>query len=72
MLLWFINVLIKNSGSDAATLVNKSAANYKIKQNQQLAEEFDKLIIRKFFLKKELFIPHLKIIFGVLILVMYN
>ena len=42
----------KNSGSDAATLVNKSAANYKIKQNQQLAEEFDKLIIRKFFLKK--------------------
>ena len=31
-----------------ATLANKSAANNKIKQNQQLAEELHKLIINKF------------------------
>ena len=30
----------KTSGSGVATLANKSTANNKIKQNQQLAEEF--------------------------------
>ena len=38
----------KPSGSGVATLRNKFAANNKIKQNQQLAEELHKLIIRKF------------------------
>ena len=49
LLLWFIIFLIKKaSGSGVATLANKFAANNKIKQNQQLAEELHKQIIRKF------------------------
>ena len=36
------------SGSGVATLANKSAANDKIKQNQQLAEELHKPVIKKF------------------------
>ena len=42
-----------------------SGANNDIEQNQQLAEELHKPIIRN--LKKEEFILHLKTIFGVLI-----
>ena len=42
-----------------------SSANNKIKQNQQLAEELHKPIIKKF--KKEEFILHSKTISGVLI-----
>ena len=41
-----------------------SAVNNEIKQNQQLADELQKLIIKKF---KTEFILHLKTIFGVLI-----
>ena len=37
----------KTSGSGVTTLANKFAANNKIKQNQQLAEELHKPIIRK-------------------------
>ena len=36
------------SGSGVAALTNKSAANNKLKQNQQLAEELHKPIIKKF------------------------
>ena len=42
-----------------------SGINNEITQNQQLAEELHKQIIRK--LKKKEFIQHLKTIFGVLI-----
>ena len=42
-----------------------SGVNNEIKQNEQLAEELHKPIIKK--LKKEEFILHLKTIFGVLI-----
>ena len=37
----------KPSGSGVTMLANKSAANNKIKQNQQLAEKVHKLTIRK-------------------------
>ena len=47
-------------GSGVATLTNKS-----VSQNQQLAEELHKPIIRKF--KKEKCTRHLKTIYGVLI-----
>ena len=47
-------------GSGVTTLTNKSAS-----QNQQLAEELHKPIIKKF--KKEKCTPHLKNIYGVLI-----
>ena len=47
-----------------------SGVNNEIKQNKQLTEEVHKPIIRKF--KKEEFILHLKTIFGVLILQVYN
>ena len=37
----------KTSGSGVATLANRSTANNKIKQNQQLAEELHQTIIKK-------------------------
>ena len=50
----------KSKGSGAKHINTKLTP-----QNQQLAEELDKLIIKK--LKKERYTQHLKIIFGVLI-----
>ena len=52
----------KTKGSGATTLENKSAIK-SIPQNEQLAEELHKPIIKK-FKKKEKFIQHLKTIFG--------
>ena len=57
LLLWFINILIKNTSG--------SGIKNETKQNQQLAEELYKQINKKF--KKEEFILHLKTIFGVFI-----
>ena len=54
----------KTKGSGVTTLANKSAIK-SIPQNEQLAEELHKPIIRKF--KKERCIQHSKRIFGVLI-----
>ena len=49
LLLWFINFLIKSlKVVGVTTLANKSALNYEIKQNEQLAKELHKPIIRKF------------------------
>ena len=49
LLLWLINILIKKrTDSGIATFANKSAIKDKITQNQQLAEELHKPIIRKF------------------------
>ena len=52
-------------GGGATILANKSVIKNQITQNQQLAEELHKPIIRK--LKKEQLIPHLMTITGVLI-----
>ena len=54
----------KTKGSGVTTLANKSAIK-SIPQNEQLAEELHKPIIRK--CKKEKYIQHLKTIFLVLI-----
>ena len=56
MLLWFINFLIKNppvadkstAKSSSAMLANEVAFKSAIKQNDQLAEEFHKPIIKRF------------------------
>ena len=70
LLIWFINFLRKSP-----SLTDKSAKggsfNNKIKQNQQLANELHKTIIKE-FKKKEEFILHLKTIFGVLIQLICN
>ena len=57
LLLWFITFFYKKTSG--------SGVNNEIKQNEQLAEELHKPIIKK--LKKEEFILYLKTIFGVLI-----
>ena len=57
LLLWFIIFFCKKTSG--------SGVNNEIKQNEQLAEELHKPIIKK--LKKEEFILSLKTIFGVLI-----
>ena len=57
LLLWFIIFFYKKTSG--------SGANNEIKQNEQLAAELHKPIIKK--LKKEEFILYLKTIFGVLI-----
>ena len=50
LLLWLINILIKKrTDSGIATFANKSAIKNKITQNQQLAEELHKPIIKKIF-----------------------
>ena len=54
----------KSKGTGVVTFSNKSAIK-SMPQNQQLAEELHKLIIRKFY--KEECIQHLTTIFGVLI-----
>ena len=54
----------KTAGSGLTRLANKSAIK-SIPQNEQLAEELRKPIIRKF--KKKKYIQHLQTIFGVLI-----
>ena len=46
-LLWFINFLIKKTKDSGITLANKSAIK-SIPQNEKLAEELHKPIIRKF------------------------
>ena len=48
----------KSAGGGVTTFANKSAIKNQIKQNQKLAEELHKPIIRK--LKKRQFIPHLR------------
>ena len=49
LLLWFINFFDKKSpGSGGTTLANKYAFNNESKQNEWLAEELHKPIIRKF------------------------
>ena len=54
----------KTAGSGVTTLANKSAIK-SMPQNEQLAEELHKPIIKKF--KKKKCIQHSKTIFGVLI-----
>ena len=54
----------KTAGSGVTTLANKSAIK-SMPQNEQLAEELHKHIIKKFRKKKS--IQHSKAIFGVLI-----
>ena len=50
LLLWFINFFDKKSpGSGVTTLANKYAFNNDSKQNEWLAEELHKPIIRKFW-----------------------
>ena len=56
LLLWFISFLIKNKSS---------GVNNDINENEELAQELHKPIIKKF--KKKKFIPHLKTIFGMMI-----
>ena len=49
LLLWFINFFDEKSpGSGVTTLANKYAFNNESKQNEWLAEELQKPIIRKF------------------------
>ena len=55
---------------ETTSLADKSGVNNKIIQSEQLAEELYKPIIRTF--RKERYIHHLKIIFGVLILLTCN
>ena len=60
----------KKCTSLADTSAARSGNKNEITQNQQLAEELHKPIIRKF--KKERFIHYLKTIFGVLIQLIWN
>ena len=57
---------VKETASLADKSVKATGVNNKIIQSEQLAEELYKPIIRTF--RKERYIHHLKIIFGVLIL----
>ena len=61
------SVVYKFFDKKSSSLVDKSTSRgtikNEIKQNEQLAEELQKLVIKK--IKKEKYIHHLKIIFGV-------
>ena len=64
LFLWFINFFDKNSASLSDKSAKGGGVNNEFKQNEQLAKELHKSIIKKNIFKK--FILHLKTIFAVL------